>query len=97
MFSESLLRKRQLESQIKAQDTRDQGFISRAVKRPVLIPDDMEDALKASASRGNSEAVRKELNPEQSESVGKKEGSSELKKNVFDKESSQTEAKKEEL
>jgi hypothetical protein len=57
----------------------------------------LEDALKVSASRGISEALRKELNPEQAESEGKKEGPSELKKNDFEKESSQTEAKKEEL
>ena len=94
MFSESLLRKRQFESQIKVQDLRDQVFSSRAGKRPVLLPDEIDEALKP-AGRGGL-AGTKDLNPEQGESEGKKEGSSELKKD-FDKESSQTEAKKEEL
>lgn len=94
IFSESLMRKRQFESQIKVQDLREQGFLSRAGKRPVLLPDEIEEALKPAVKSGLVDS--KELNPEQVDSEGKKEGSSELKKD-FDKESSQTEPKKEEL
>jgi hypothetical protein len=94
IFSESFMRKRQIESQIKLQDLREQGFLSRAGKRPVLLPDEIEEGLKPAGRSALAES--KELNPEQVDSEGKKEGSSELKKD-FDKESSQTEPKKEEL
>lgn len=64
IISESLIRRRQYENQLRAADLRDH-YLSRAGKRPVLLPDEIDDALKVPNSRGHAEAgVGRGLNPE---------------------------------